>query len=234
MQDVDANSTARETGSKAARQIRNDGNVPCVLYGRSTEATPFQMPALQLKRIAFSRQLQRVHVSVNGDSWACVLKDYEMHPVSDEPIHADFQVLEEGEEITLTVPIQYVGTPAGQTEGGDTQYLLDTIEITSAPKDIPEQVEINVEDLEIGDSLHVYDLDIEGVRFRTAQQQTLVTVLAPFVEPTEGELLEEEEEEEALTEDQLAEEGELADTEEGEAPDAEPDEAEKGDFGEDL
>jgi large subunit ribosomal protein L25 len=233
MQDVDANSTARATGSKAARQIRNDGNVPCVLYSRGTEATPFQMPALQLKRIAFSRQLQRVNVSVNGDSWACVLKDYEMHPVSDEPIHADFQVLEEGEEITLTVPIQYVGTPSGQTEGGDTQYLLDTIEITSAPKDIPEQVEINVEDLEIGDSLHVYDLDIEGVRFRTAQQQTLVTVLAPFVEPTEEELLEEEDEE-VLAEDELAEEGELADTEEGGAPDAEPDEAEEGDFGEDL
>jgi large subunit ribosomal protein L25 len=233
MQDIDADAAPRETGSKAARQIRNDGNVPCVLYSRSTEATPFQMPALQLKRIAFSRQLQRVNVSVNGDSWACVLKDYEMHPVSDEPIHADFQVLEEGEEITLTVPIQYVGTPSGQTEGGDTQYLLDTIEITSAPKDIPEQVEINVEDLEIGDSLHVYDLDIEGVRFRTAQQQTLVTVLAPFVEPTEEELLEEEDEE-VLAEDELAEEGELADTEEGGAPDAEPDEAEEGDFGEDL
>jgi len=233
MQDIDADAAPRETGSKAARQIRNDGNVPCVLYSRGTEATPFQMPALRLKRIAFSRQLQRVNVSVNGDSWACVLKDYDLHPVSDEPIHADFQVLEEGEEITLTVPIQYVGTPFGQTEGGDTQYLIDKIEITSEPQDIPEQVEVNVENLDIGDSLHVYDLDMEGVRFRTAQQQTLVTVLAPFVEPTEEELLEEEEEE-VLTEDELAEEGELVDTEEGGAPDAEPTDEEDGDFEEDL
>ena len=77
------------------------------------------------------------------------------------------------------------------------------------------------------------NLDVEGVRFRTAQQQTLVTVLAPFVEPTEEELLEEEEEE-VLTEDELAEEGELVDTEEGEAPDAEPTDEEDADFEEDL
>ena len=232
MQDVNVDAATRETGSKAARQIRKDGQVPCVLYSRGIDATPFQMPALQLKRIAFSRQMQRINIDVNGDSWACILKDYDLHPISDEPIHADFQVLEEGEEITLTVPIQYVGTPFGQTEGGDTQYLLDRIKITSEPEDIPEQIEVNVEDLDIGDALHVYDLDIEGVTFRMAPQQTLVTVLAPFVEPTEDELLEEEEA--VLAEDELAEEGELADTEEGEAPDAEVGEGEEGDFEEDL
>ncbi|PSQ84593.1 MAG: 50S ribosomal protein L25 [Bacteroidetes bacterium QS_7_67_15] len=234
MQDVDVDSAARETGSKAARQIRRDGQVPCVLYSRNTDATPFQMPALQLKRIAFSRAMQRVNIDVNGDSWACILKDFELHPVSDEPLCADFQVLEEGQEISLTVPIRYVGTPFGQQEGGDTQYLLDKIEITCEPADIPEHVEVDVEDLDIGDSLHVYDLEAEDLRFRTPQQQTLVTVVAPFVEPTEDELVEEEEKEVAADEDELAEEGELADTEEGEAPDAAPTAEEDGDFEEDL
>jgi len=230
MQDVTIDSAARETGSKAARKIRQDGQVPCVLYSRNTDATPFQMPALQLKRIAFSRQMQRVNVEVNDDSWDCILKDYELHPVSDEPLHADFQVLEEGQELALTVPLRYVGTPFGQQEGGDTQYLLDKIEIACEPSDIPEHVEVNVEDLDIGDSLHVYDLEADGLTFRTAPQQTLVTVVAPFVEPTEEEVVEEE----VLEEDELAEEGELADTEEGEAPDAEPADEEEGDFEEDI
>lgn len=209
MQTVNVDAATRETGSKAARSIRREGRVPCILYSRHTEPVAFQMPSLQLKRLAFSRDTQRIEVSVDGEAWPCVLKDFDLHPITDEPIHADFQVLEEGEEIALTVPVQFIGTPVGQTEGGDTQYVLNQIDIACLPGAIPEHIEVNVEALDIGDSLHVYDLDVEGVRFRIRPEQTLVTVVAPFVEPVE-------EEEPVLTEEELLEEGELVETAEGE------------------
>ncbi len=219
----------RETGKKASRQVRRSGNVPCVLYSRSTEPVHFQMPSLQLKRLAFTRRTNRVEVQVDGESWSCVLKDIVLHPITDEPRHADFQVLQAGERITLTIPVRFQGVPVGQTEGGDTQVVLNEIEISCLPENIPTHVEVNISDLHIGDSIHVYDLSVEGVEFEVNPEQTVVTVVAPYVEPDPEEV-----EETLLTEEEMAEEGELADT--AEAAEGAEAQGEEGDesFEEDL
>lgn len=219
----------RETGKRASRQVRRSGNVPCVLYSRSTEPVHFQMPALQLKRLAFTRRTSRIEVNVGGESWSCVLKDIVLHPITDEPRHADFQVLQAGERITLTVPVRFQGVPVGQTEGGDTQVILNEVEVSCLPQDIPTHIEVDIAALDIGDSIHIYDLEVEGVEFEMNPEQTVVTVVAPYVEPDPEEL-----EETLLGEEAMAEEGELADTAEAadgaEATGAEGDE----DFDEDL
>lgn len=210
----------RETGSKAAREIRNNNRVPCILYGRTVESTPLQIPIAALNKLIYRRTAPVAQVDMDGNTWHCILKDYDLHPLTDRPLHADFQALEEGDEVTLTVPIHYAGIPVGQQNGGDTQQIARELTISVLPENIPSQIEVDISELAIGDSLHVYDLEAE-YEIKTSKNQTLVTVVAPQIEtaPT----TEAEEEEEELTEEEIAEEGEAVDTtaEEGEEAEGE-------------
>ena len=210
---------SRETGSKAAREIRESNRVPCILYGRTIESTPLQIPIAALNKLIYRRTAPVAEVQMDGESWNCILKDYDLHPLTDRPLHADFQALEEGDTVTLTVPVHYAGIPVGQQNGGDTQQIARELTISVLPENIPSQIEVDITDLEIGDSIHVYDLDV-GYEIKTPQNQTLVTVVAPQIE-TAPTTEEEEAEEEELAEEEMAEEGEAvegAEEVEGEAP----------------
>ncbi len=212
MQAKTINAEPREVGKKATRAIRRNQNVPCILYGPDTDSVPFQLPVNMLQKMIFSRTTEIVEITVDGESWNCILKDYDLHPITDRPTHADFQVLREGREISLTVPVRFDGIPQGQKEGGDTQINVREIAITCLPQNIPSEIAVDISGLLVGDALHVYDLDIEGVEFRVAPEQTLVTVVAPRLEVLEAE----EEEAEELEEGELPEGEEAPEGEEGE------------------
>lgn len=223
----------RETGSKAAREIRNNDRVPCILYGPSVESTPLQVPISALQKLIFGRTAPVAEVQLDGETHNCILKDFDLHPITDRPLHADFQVLEDGREVTLTVPIHYQGVPLGQKNGGDTQMIVRELEISVLPENIPAQIEIPIEDLAIGDSVHIYDLEVDyEVKMNAAQ--TLVTVVAPHIE-TAPTLAEEEEEEEEVTLEDLTEEekAELSDEELAEL-EAAAEEAEEEGEGEEI
>jgi len=219
----------RETGSKAAREIRNNNRVPCILYGRTVESTPLQIPIAALDKLIYRRTAPVAEVQLDGNTWQCILKDYDLHPLTDRPLHADFQALEEGDEVTLTVPINYTGIPVGQQNGGDTQQIARELTISVLPENIPSQIEVDITDLAIGDSVHVYDLETD-YEIKTSRDQTLVTVVAPQIEVTPE--TEEEEEEEELTEEEIAEEGEAVDTTAEEGEEVEGEGPAEGDGGE--
>src|SRR6056297_957637 len=208
----------RETGSKAARNIRNNDRVPCILYGPAVESTPFQVPIKNVNKLIHGRTAPVAEVELNGETHNCILKDFDLHPVTSRPLHADFQALEDGRKVTLTVPIHFQGVPLGQKNGGDTQLIVRELTISVLPENIPAQIDIDIEDLAIGDSIHIYDLDVE-YDIKMADQQTLVTVVAPHIETAPTPTAEEEEEEavslEDLSEEEKAElsEEELAELE---------------------
>lgn len=225
----------RETGSSAAQKIRENENVPCILYGGHVESTPLQASVHQINKLVHGRTAPIAEVNLNGETHRCILKDYDLHPVTDRPIHADFQALEEGRKVTLTVPIRYAGIPVGQQNGGDTQQIVRELTISVLPENIPSQVDIDVTDLAIGDSIHVYDLDVD-YDIKMTPGQTLVTVVAPHIETAPTTAAEEEEEEartledlteeerEELTEEELAELEAAAEEEEAEEEGAEGEE----------
>lgn len=222
----------RETGSKAARDIRNNDRVPCILYGPTVESTPLQAPIPALNKLIHARSAPVAEVELNGDTYNCILKDFDLHPVTNRPLHADFQALEEGRRVTLTVPIHYQGIPVGQKNGGDTQMTVRELEISVLPDNIPAQIDIDIEDLAIGDAIHVYDLDVD-YEIKMTDQLTLITVVAPYIE-AEPVADEEAEEEEARTLDDLTEEekAELSDEELAELEAAAEEAEEEGEEGE--
>lgn len=219
MQAIKLNVEPRDLGKTAAKAVRNAGNVPCVLYGSDMDPIHFQVSEVSLRPLIYTHEMHTVDIVLDGDEWSCILRDIDFHPVTDRPLHVDFQLLREGQEIRMTVPIQLVGTPVGQLEGGVTQQIISEVEISCLPHDIPGHVELDVSELNIGDTLHVSDIAIENVTILTPLNQTIVTVAGAM---PEEELLEPELEEleEGLLEGEEGVEGE-AEGEEGEEAEGE-------------
>lgn len=182
MDTITLNAEAREAGKKTTRAARRNGEVPCVLYASSVDPVIFTVTEKSLKPLIYTNETHRVSIEIGDDAWECILKDMDFHPVTDRPIHADFQVLQEGELLTLTVPVTYTGTPIGKADGGVVTYLINELDVRCLPKDIPSHIELDVSALHIGDALHVSDLDMEGIEFIASDEQTLVAVIQPRAE----------------------------------------------------
>ncbi|MEL6616562.1 MAG: 50S ribosomal protein L25 [Bacteroidota bacterium] len=178
----------RGTGKKEVKAVRRDDRVPCVLYGPTTEPVHFSVPQLDLRPLIHTSETYRVEVSVDGEDYEAILKDVDFHPITDEALHADFLALTAGQTLTLTVPIQLEGTAPGVKAGGQLAQPLYELEIQSLPKDIPGHIAIDISSLEVGDSLHVYDLDLgDTIEVLTDSERTLVSIMAPRVEETTSE-----------------------------------------------
>ena len=177
---------ARDTGKAAVKATRREGRVPCVLYGPSTEPVHFSVPHLDLRPLIHTTETYRVEISMGGEDHEAILKDVDFHPVTDEPLHADFLALTKGQKLALTIPIHLEGTAPGVKAGGRLAQPLHELEIQSLPKDIPGHVSIDISSLEVGDSLHVGDLELgDTIEVLTDPVRTIVSIMAPRVEAVE-------------------------------------------------
>ncbi len=201
----------REVGRKTARATRRAGNVPCILYGHRVEPVAFQVPEKSLHPLIYTQETHLITVNLDSNSWECVVKDIAFHPITDRPMHADFQVLQEGEQVTLSVPVRYLGTAIGHTQGGRLSFMLHELEVSCLPKDIPSYIDVDITEVGIGDAIHVGELEIENVDIHAPADQVLMTVIKPRVVVEEVALDEEGEEgvegEEAADEDEAGEGG---------------------------
>ena len=191
----------RTPGKSASRAIRREKKVPCVLYGPHAEPAHFSVSVLDLRPLIFTTESHLVQITLEGDTFDAILKDVVYHPVTDIPQHADFYALTEGETITMTVPVQLVGDAKGVKAGGSLLQQINELDIECLPKDIPSQVEIDVTDMEMGDSVHVSELSIENVTILTDADRTVVSIVAPRA------VVEEEVEADETALDALAQDG---------------------------
>lgn len=214
----------RKTGRKAADALRDALRVPAVLYGpKIEENVHFSIDELELENILSVSKRQIIELEVDGENYKTLLKSTDFHPVSDRVIHADFYVLDEEHKVTLSVPVRVTGTAIGVTEGGGRVFQpMHILRIRTYPDKIPGDYTVDISELDIGDSVHVRDLDLEDIEVLDEGSRTIVTVVPPKSEAllTSTLITEEEPEEEELEEGELPEgeepiEGEAAEGEEG-------------------
>ncbi len=194
---VTLSAQSRAPGKKGARALRRDGNVPCVLYGRGLETVAFQIEEKSLGSLIYSAETHLVKIQVEDDEWECIVKDIAFHPVTDRPLHADFQVLSQHSKVTLTVPIRYLGTPVGQAHGGKISVVINDVAVSCLPRHIPSQIDVDTTQVEIGQSIHIGDLDFEHLEFLAPADQILMAIERPRMEveeETEESTVDEEEE----------------------------------------
>ncbi len=194
-----------KTGKSVARKLRKQGILPAVLYGPKTKSIPLAVSAHEFKKIITKIPRQQVLFTLElkneGEQEAvekrtALVKELQLHPVSDEIRHIDFYEVFMDEEVETEVPIKIVGTAKGvETGKGMLELLRRTLTISCLPLSIPKEIPVDVSDLDVGDALHVEDLKAEeGITFVDDPDTTIVTVV-----PTEAETSEEEAEAEEET-----------------------------------
>jgi large subunit ribosomal protein L25 len=177
-----------ELKTAAARRLRRMGKIPAVIYGHRDPVT------VTIDAQDFSREFkvisesQIVRITVDGESYDALIKDYQEDILTGRVEHIDFFEIEANKLLRANIMIHLSGSAIGAREGGIVEQPLHEVEVECLPRNLPEPFEVNISGLGIGDSVHVADLVApEDVRILTNEDQVIVLVAAARAEPTEDE-----------------------------------------------
>ncbi len=163
MKTVSMSGSLRENvGKKDAKALRRKDLVPCVMYG-GEEQVRFSVLATEFKPLLFTPDTHYVELTIDGKKTRAMLQEIQYHPVSDIVMHADFLRLFDDKPITISVPVQPVGVAPGVLQGGKLVTKIRKLKLKGCPNDIPQVVDINISNLEIGQSVKVEDLEIPNI-----------------------------------------------------------------------
>ena len=203
----------KETGKGAARTLRRQALIPAVFYGPEVDPVHLSLNYRDLEKLIKTGAGENVIIDLaieTGESslsHRAMLKEIQQDPVKQTILHVDLYEISMDKKIEVEVPITLTGTPKGVSEGGILQQVTRTLEISCLPDNIPDAFELEVTELDIGDSLHVSDLRIpQDVEVLVEEELTIATVVPPTkVEEIEPEVPEEEEEREEVEGEAVAE-----------------------------
>lgn len=176
------------TGKGAARALRRMGDMPAVLYGANIDSVPLSVNIhnmeVLLNNVSPSQALLDLHIE-NGakDKRTVMIKELQIDPVKFKYLHVDLYEVKMDQQITTTVPVATTGTSKGVEEGGILQIIRRELEVNCLPGDIPDQIEIDITDLDVGDSVHVEDIPLgEKIEIPYETNFTVLTVVSPAME----------------------------------------------------
>ncbi|UCD89301.1 MAG: 50S ribosomal protein L25/general stress protein Ctc [Desulfobacterales bacterium] len=190
----------KSTGNGPARRLRRSGQIPAVLYGPETESILLSVNASEFEKvlkISISGQVLLNLIIQNGETFtrSAMVKELQTHPVSRDFLHIDFYEIAMDRKIRVKVPVVTTGKSKGVELGGILQLVRRELEILCLPLKVPESIEIDVSDLDVGDAVHIGEIALAGdMEFLDDDHFTVVTVLTPKIEEVEEEEVEELEE----------------------------------------
>jgi len=201
-------------GKNSMIRLRSQGRVPGIFYGPHYETMSIDIDAVMLKNaLARRKPLYQLEITGKGD-FEVIFREIQRDPVSEKVQHIDLYGITRGQKITLTIPIKIVGIPVGvRTGGGILEVVRRHVEVECLPKDLPDFIEADVTNIEVGSSIHVGDLKVENLTILLDKKATIAAVVPPTVTKTAV----------AVTEEAAAAaEGEAAAGEKGEKKEAAP------------
>jgi large subunit ribosomal protein L25 len=148
-------------GKQSARKLRNEAYAPGVLYG-GKEQVHFYTPMALLKQLVYTPQAHFVSLNIEGHIYRCILQDIHFHPVSEIILHIDFLQIFEDKKIKMDIPTVLVGDAPGVVKGGKLVNKMKKIPVCAYPKDMPEQIQLDVASLDLGQMLRIRDLKAEN------------------------------------------------------------------------
>ena len=176
-------------GSSNARRLRRAGNLPGVIYGDGEAATAIELNMHDFEQLLHhhTSETMLVEMTVEGEGDVTVLvKDVQRHPVTSDPMHVDMQKIAADKPIQVDIQLEPVGEAIGMKAGGNLDLVMHTIAIECLPGDLVESIEVDVSEMEIGDSLHVSDLKL-GAKLKLLgdEDAIVISVSAPRAEEEE-------------------------------------------------
>jgi large subunit ribosomal protein L25 len=183
MSEITLQAEIRKEIGKRARSLRRSGKIPGIYYGHGRQNIPVALQEAVLKPLYTTSAMYIINLKLDdGSDHMCILRDVQLDPVTERPIHFDLYGLSESEPLTLEVPIKLTGgIPKGVREGGILQHVMHRLKVSCLPKNIPDHIEINVEDLGLNRSIHVRDVTIPDVKILDIETSTVVAVVPPVI-----------------------------------------------------
>jgi large subunit ribosomal protein L25 len=189
---IEVNATSRSTqGKGASRRLRHASRVPGILYGAGLGAQPIEVDHKELSQ---SLKLESFHASIltlnlGGEKHQVLLRDYQMHPWKQQVLHVDFQRVAKDRKIHMKVPLHFINqeiAPGVKTGGGTVNHVMSELDISCLPDDLPEYIEVDLGELQIGHSIHLSELKlpngVESVQLRAGDDPVVATIAIPRAE----------------------------------------------------
>jgi len=185
-----------QKGKQFSKKLRCEGKIPAILYARGKEPVMLICNIRSLKTI----NLEAIHVinlKMNGKTVQGIVREIQRDPVTDEILHIDFMGVDIHEKIEVEIPIVLTGIPEdSKVYGAVLEHITRSVLIECLPTDIPHQIEIDTTKLKIGHSLHISDIQLEGVTIRSNEDLVIASLVPPTVPKEEKEIEKPEETEE--------------------------------------
>ncbi|MGH7555724.1 MAG: 50S ribosomal protein L25/general stress protein Ctc [Longimicrobiales bacterium] len=179
-----------DIGKGKNRKLRATGRIPAVVYGHHEQTRKLTVDAHDFDRLLATVRVENtiINLSVEGERGPvkALVREVQTHPVRESVLHIDFYQIHADEAVTVEVPIRLLGSAVGVRAGGIMQHALIALEISCLPDNIPEVFEVDVSNLEIGDSVHVGDIALPpGVEAQVDAERSVCSVIPPAVVPVE-------------------------------------------------
>lgn len=183
MKQIAISGTARtDMGKKAAKEIRKNGMVPCVIYGEKKDeagnpvAIHFSVSEKEINKLVYTPHIYLVDINIDGTDYKAILKELQFHPVKDNVLHVDFYEVHAEKPIVMGVPIAPQGLAAGVRAGGRLITMVRKLAVKALYQDIPEKLEVDVTSLALGKSIKVGDLSYDKLELVTPKEVIVCTV----------------------------------------------------------
>lgn len=181
--------TRKETGKGTSRRIRAQGDIPGVFYGTGLDPLPLVVNLKELDDAVLEARSLNALFDLTIDDQSPVpvmLRDYQVDNIDRYFTHVDFQKIDLSKKIKIEVSVKLVGKASGVKEGGILEHIRRALEVICLPTAIPESIDVDVSNLDIGDTIHVQDLTLpEGVELGSISNVTIAAVVAPVEEKVE-------------------------------------------------
>ncbi len=165
------------SGKKLSNDLRKNEEVPCNING--VENFSFSAPVKSFKHLVYTPNFKTATIKLGDKEVNCVIQELQFHPVTDELVHIDFLELVPGKKLIVEIPLQLNGTPKGAKDGGKITQRIKKLRVKTTPEKLVERIQINIENIELGKSIRVIDLKLDGMEILNPLQFPVVSVLIP-------------------------------------------------------
>lgn len=177
MNNVTVEGTLRSSFGKAETKIlRSNGHVPGVIYG-GTETVHFSAPMIAFRTLVYTPDFQLADIKVGEKSFRCILKDMQFDVLTDELSHIDFLELVEDRKVVANLPLKYVGQPIGVKNGGRLEVKVKRLKVRTMPKNLRENIEVNIDKLDIGENIRVENVVAENMEIMNSPRIPIASVV---------------------------------------------------------
>ncbi|MEO5979854.1 MAG: 50S ribosomal protein L25/general stress protein Ctc [Chryseolinea sp.] len=165
-------------GKTDSSKLRDEGYVPCVLYGGDNQIH-FYSPMILFRDLVYTNEAHFVHLNIEGVESQAILQEVQFHPVSEIILHADFLRITEDRKIKMNIPARLVGLAPGVTKGGALVQKRSSLQVFGFPKDMPDHIDVDVSALDFHHAVKVSDVTFMGLEFTDPKQASIAVVEVP-------------------------------------------------------